>query len=174
MKVSEAHVNQRLHPLPDLRNILKNRQRFGNWRLQQVGDRTSLVLYGQRFLVVAPASADFADDINIRQEVHLNAALAFSLTGFAASAGDIKREPAWFVAALARFREHGVEIANVREDSRVSCRIRAWRPANGRLVNANNLVDILRATDCFVRASLLARVIKRLGEGTIEDVVHQR
>jgi len=43
-------------------------------------------------MIVAAASADFADHIYIRQEVHFDAALTFALAGFAAAPGDVEGE----------------------------------------------------------------------------------
>ena len=120
------------------------------------------------------ATADLAQDVHIRQKIHLNPPLPLSLASLAASAGDVEGEPSRLVSTLARFRQHGVEIANLREDSGVGCRIRARRAPNRRLVDANDLVDIFGARDGFVRPRFFARAIQFLGQGTIENVIHQR
>ncbi len=140
----------------------------------KIGDRLSFVLHRQGLVVVAVAAADFAQHVNIRQKIHLDAPLAFALAGFATSAGDVEGESSRLVAALARFRQHGVEIANLGEDSGVGRGIRARRAADRRLVDANDLVDILRAGDRLVRAGLFARAVKLLGQSAIKNVIHQR
>ena len=84
VNVAESDVHQRLQLLLYLRDVLENLQCVRNRCFQQVGDRTTVVFDGKRFLVVAAPAADFAEDVDIRQEVHLDASLAFALAGFAA------------------------------------------------------------------------------------------
>ncbi len=162
MDVAQPNIHQRLQFLSDLRNVFQNWQRVGNRGLQQIGDGLAVELHRQCFLVVAASAADFAEHVHVRQEIHLDAALAFALAGLAASAGDIEGKTSGLVAALARLRQHGVEVADLGEDAGVSCGIGAWRAADGRLVDADDFVDILCAGDGLVRSGLFARAIKLL------------
>ncbi len=157
-----------------MREVLQDRQGIGHRHFQQIGDRVAVVLHRQRFLVVALAAADFAEDVDVGQEVHLDAALAFALAGFAASAGHVEGEASGLVATLARFRQHGEEIANLREDAGVGRGIRTRRAANRRLVNANDFVDVLDSGDRLVLTGLFARTIEPLRQRAVEDVIHQR
>ena len=84
--------------------ILEQRQSLFDRRVQQIGDDLALVLARERLAVVARAAADVASDINVGQEVHLDALQPVALAGFAAAAFDVEREAARLVAALARFR----------------------------------------------------------------------
>jgi nucleotidyltransferase AbiEii toxin of type IV toxin-antitoxin system len=59
-----------------------------------------------------------------------DAALAFALASLAASAGNVEGKASRLVAALARFRQHRVEIAYLREYSGIGRRIRARRRAH--------------------------------------------
>ena len=102
-------------------------------------------LYGQGFLVVAAAVAHLALDVDVGHEVHFDAALAVALAGLAAAAGHVEAEAAGLVAALARLGQHGEEIADGREDLRVGGRVGARGAADGRLVDADDLVDLLGA-----------------------------
>src|SRR6266849_948247 len=110
------------------------------------------------------ATADLAQDVHIRQEVHFDPPLPFSLAGFAPPARDIERKSSRLVTAFTRFWQHGVQISDLGKDSGVRRRIRAWRAANRRLVNANDLVDILRAGDGLVHPRLFARAVEFLGQ----------
>jgi hypothetical protein len=118
--------------------------------------------YGQRFLVVAAAVADFALHVDVGHEVHFDAALAVALAGLAAAAGDVEAEAAGLVAALARLGQHGEQVADGREDLGVGGGIGARRAADGRLVDADDLVDLLGAGERLVRAGLLARAVDGL------------
>src|SRR5207302_1218845 len=100
----------------------------------------TFVFYGQCFLVVATAAADFANDVNVRQEIHFDAALPFTLAAFATSSGHVKGKATGLVSALARFGQHGIEVADMREDLSVGGRIRARRSSDGRLIDAYDFV----------------------------------
>src|SRR5450755_623058 len=152
MNVSEAYVDQRLQLLFYLRNIFQNLQRVRYRHLEQVGDGVAVVANRERFTVVTAAAADIALHVHVGQEIHFDAALAFALASFAASAGDVEREASGLVSALARLGQHSVEVADRGKNSRVGRGIRARRAADGRLVDANDLVDQFRTGDGFVGA----------------------
>ena len=59
------------------------------------------------------------------------------------------------------------------EDAGISGGIRARAAPDGRLIDADDFVNILAAADGFVRARLLARAIKFLRQRAIKNVVHQ-
>ena len=70
---------------------------------------------------------------------------------------DVEGEAPGLVAALARLRQHGVELANVGEDAGVGRRIRARRASDGRLIDADDLVDVFGAGNgCGARRALRA------------------
>src|SRR6185312_6680202 len=125
-------------------------------------------------MVVTLAPANLAQHVHIRQEVHFDATLALTLASLAAPATDVEGETPGLVSAFPRFRQHGVQIANLSEYSGVSCRIGTRRASNGRLINANHLVHALQPSDALVPSRLFTRSIKRLGQRAIKDVVHQR
>ena len=174
MNVAQAHVDKRLQLLLHLRNVFQNRQGIGNRHLQQIGDRVPVVLHGQRFVVVAAAAADLAQHVDVGQKIHFDAALALTLARLAAPAGDVERKSSRLIAALARLRQHGVEIANRGEHAGVSRRIRARSAADGRLIDANDLVDVLRARDRLVLARFFARTIQLPCQRAIKNVIDQR
>src|SRR5205085_9141446 len=98
---------------------------------------------------------------------------SFPLARLAASAGNVEGKSSRLVAALPRFRQHGIQVANVSEYSGVRGRIRSWRSSDRRLVDLDYLVDALHATDGFVLARVLSRVIQVARQRAIQDVVHQ-
>src|SRR5450432_4686666 len=96
-------------------------------------------------MVVTLAAADFANYVDVGEEIHFDAALASALAGFAASSAYVAGEAPGFVAALAGFGEHGVDVADLAEDSGVGCWIGTRRAADGRLVDADDFIDVLGA-----------------------------
>ena len=122
------------------------------------------------FLIVTAAVTDVAEDVDVGQEVHLDALLAFALAGFAAAALDVEGEAAGLVAALAGLREAGEEVADGGEDAGVGGGIGARGAADGGLVDLDDLVDLVDADDAAVFAGLFARAVEVSGEGAVEDV----
>src|SRR5712671_2880409 len=128
---------------------------------------------GQRFRIIAAASADFAHHVNVRKKIHFDAAQAVALAGFAAPTFHVEAEAASAVTAFARFRKHGEEIADRREHAGVSGGIRPRGAANGGLIDLDYFVDLLGAEDFPVRGGRFGRTVKLLREGAIENVVDE-
>src|ERR1035438_8563831 len=126
--------------------------------------------YCESFLIVAAAIADFALHVDVRHEVHFNAALPVALAGLAAATAHVKAEAAGLVAALTGLGQHGEEVADGREDLRVGGRIGARGAADGGLVDANYLIDLLGAGDGIVRAWFLARAVNALGQRAVQNI----
>ena len=124
-------------------------------------------------MIVPAAAADLALDIHIGQEVHLDAALAFSLARFAASARNVKRKTARLVTAFARLGQHGVEIANLGKHPRIGGRIRARRASDGGLVDANHFVDQFRPGDGFMCTGFFAGTVELFCQRAVQDVIHE-
>ena len=174
MDVAEAHIDQGLQLLAHLGHVGQHGERVLNSEVENVGDGVAVELDGQGFLIVAAAVADFALDVNVGHEVHLDAALAIALAGLAPSAGDVEAEAACLVAALASLGQHGEQVADGREDLGIGGWIGARSAADGGLVDADDLVDLLRAGEGFVRAGLFAGTVNGLRQGAVEDVVDER
>ncbi len=134
----------------------------------------TFILHLQRLVIVPPPAAYVAGDVDIRQKIHLDAPKPVTLAGFAAPAFHVEAEAPRFVAALARFRQHGVQIADGREQPRISSGIGARSAANGRLVDANHLVQLAHAFDLRKLARQIVRPVDLLGQRAIQNLVHQR
>ena len=73
---------------------------FFDGHVEDVGDGVAVELDVEGLLVVTASVADFAGDVDVGEEVHLDAALAVALAGLAAAAVDVEGEAARLVAAL--------------------------------------------------------------------------
>src|ERR1700722_13155372 len=113
----------------------------------------------QCLVVVSPSAADFALYVHIRQKIHFDSPLPFPLASFASSTSNVERKSSGLVSSLARFGEHGVDIADPRKNSRKGSRIRSRRPPNRRLIDANHFVDQFRSGYRFVLSRLFTRTI---------------
>src|SRR5687768_12801929 len=148
--VAQADIDQRLQLARDRRHRGEEAHRFGDRHLQHLLDVAALVAHLQRLAVVALAMADVARHVDVGKEMHLDPGHAVALARFAAPALDVEREAPGVVAALARLRHAGEQVANRREETRVGRRVGARRAANGTLVDADHLVDQLEAGDPLV------------------------
>ncbi len=128
---------------------------------------------GQRFRIIAAAAAHFAHHVNVRKKIHFDAAQAVALARFAAPALHVEAEAAGAVAALARFRKHGEEIADGREDAGVSGGIRARGAADGSLIDLDDFVDLIGAEDFPMSGGGFRRAVEPLRERAIENVVDE-
>ncbi len=147
MNVPQSDIHQSLQLLLICGMFSRIGKRVGNRHLQQIRNRAPFIFHCQRLVVVAFAATHFAEHVNIGQEVHLDSPLSFALACLAPSSWNIERKASCLVAPLSRFRQHGVEIANLRKHSRIGRGIRARSAANRRLVDANDFVDKLRSAE---------------------------
>ena len=124
----------------------------------------------QRFAVVALALADVAGDVDVGQKVHLDLDDAVALAGLAAAALDVEREAAGLVAARLGFRQAGEPFADRRERAGIGRRVRARRAADRRLVDVDDLVEMLDAFDAVVRGGGLAGIVEPPRQRLVERV----
>src|ERR1019366_10419431 len=108
----------------------------------------------------ALALADIAGDVDTRQKVHLDLDDAVALAGFAAAALDVERKPPGLVAARLGFGQAGEPFADRRERPGIGGGIGARGAADRRLVDVDDLVDMLEALDAVVRGSTFAGVVE--------------
>ena len=151
-EIIEAHVAQRLQDAADLGDVLEKLHGLAAGHVQHVGDRLAVIADGERLLVVALAAAGVALDPHVGQEVHLDAKLAVALALLATAAGHVETEPPRLVAAKFRLGQLGEERADQVEGPRERGRVGTGRLAQGLLIDADHLVDLLDAADGIVGA----------------------
>src|SRR5579862_5976330 len=174
LDVAEADVHERLKLLLNRGNIFQHLQGFLDRQVEEIGNRIAVEAHGKSFGIVALAAANLARDVNVRQKIHLDAALAVALAGFAAPAFHVEAEAAGFVAAFARFGQHRIEFSNRSEYTRIGGGIRAGCAADGRLIDLHHFINVFDALNFAVRAGLLHRAIESRGQGAVEDVIDER
>src|SRR5919201_3583238 len=155
MDVPEPHVVERAELLLAGGHVREERERLLASHLEDVRDAFALVVDLQGLAVVAIAAADLARDIDVGEELHLDLDDPVAGTGLAATALHVEREAARGVAAEARLRHGGEELAYRREEAGVRRGVRARRSPDRRLVDLDDLVDVLDAFDAVVRAGPL-------------------
>ena len=121
--------------------------------------------------------ADIARHIHVGQEVHFHFHHAIALTGFAASAAvrsaDVKAEATGAIPAFARCGYLGHEVANVREHAGVSGGVAARCAANGRLVDVDDLVEMVEPQNVLVGGGLIVCAVNAARGGCVQSFVDQ-
>ena len=156
------------------REVLEERQRLVDGQIEHVGDRLSAIQDLECLAVVPSALALFARHVHVGKEVHLDGNHAIALATLATPALHVEGEAAGPEAARLCLGHHREQLADEREEPRVGGRVRSRRPADGRLVDLDHLVDQFDAFDAIVRARIVAGAVELAGERLVEDVVDER
>lgn len=120
---------------------------FAYGELEDLMDVETLVCDLEDLGLEAGAFAVFANQFDIGEELHFDGDGAVALAGFAATAGDVEGEVAGLVAALLGLGGGRKQVANLVEGFDVCDRVGAWRAADGRLVDENDIGEMVVACD---------------------------
>jgi len=161
--VAQADILQRLQLARDARDRLEVGQGLVDRHVQHLGDVLVLVAHLKRLAIVALALANVAGDVDVRQEMHLDAVDAVPGAGFAAAAAYVEAEPARFVAARAGVLRGRKQLADQVEHAGVGRGIRARRAPDRRLVDRDNLIEPLQALDGVAGAGETAGAVEVAG-----------
>src|SRR6185369_15703929 len=113
-------------------------------------------------------------DVDVGEEVHLDLQQAVALACLAAAALDVEGEAAGLVAARLRLGQAGEPVADHGEGAGVGRGVGARGAADRRLVDVDDLVELLEHGDLLVRAGGDARAVQVAGRGRIERVDGER
>ena len=106
--------------------------------------------------------------------MHFDFEQAVTRTRLAAAALDIERETARAVAARLGIRRLGEQIADVVEHTRIGRRVGARRAPDGRLVNVDDLIQILDADELVMRAGTGLCAVQLRCQLFVQDFVDER
>ena len=124
-----------------------------NGHIKHIGDRIFIPeQHLQSFAVEALAVTYITRHIHIRQELHFDAQLTLSLTGFTTPAMHVERETPGLVAAHFAFGQFRIQLSDLIEQAGVCSRVRARCASDRRLVDVDDLVEMLNAFDFLVFA----------------------
>src|SRR5690625_1757152 len=115
-------------------------QGFFNCEVEYLADVFTPIQYLQGFLVVALALAAIAGDIDIGEKLHFYFDQSIALTGFTASALDVKRKPPRIVAALTGHGHACKWLADGGKESRRGGWVTAGGAPNGALIDQDEFV----------------------------------
>ncbi len=153
--------------------LLTHYEDFLHCHVQHVGDGLFLIFDFQRLPVVTCTLADLAGDVDIRQEVHLDLEDTVALAGLAAASPDVKAEPARAIAphlGVLCLRKDGADVV---EDAGIGGRVGAGCPADGLLVDADDLIHKFEALYPIASACAGTCAVQLTGQRLIQDLIDE-
>ena len=105
--------------------------------------------------------------------MHLDLQDTVALTGLAAAALDVEAEPARAIAPHLGVLRLGKDRADIVEDARVGCRVRAGRAADGLLIDANDLIDKLQPLYPIALSGPAAGSVQLTGQRLVQNLVDE-
>ena len=172
--VAQAHIVERLQLALDLRDVAKERERLGHAHIEHVRDGLAAVGHLERLAVIALAPADFAGHVDVRQEVHLDLDLAVALAGLAAASRHVEAEAPRAVAARLRLRNAREERPQVVPEPNIGGRVGARRAPDGRLVDIDDLIDLVEPLELLVRPHKARGMMDGVGERRCQRIGNKR
>ena len=154
--------------------VFEKHQRLVHGHFQHVADAFSAVEHLQRLPVIPLALAYVAGHIDVRKKVHFNLQNAVARAGLAPAALDVEAEPVLPVAARFGVGRGGKDLANQVEHAGIGGGVGARRAADGRLVDADNLIQLLFAFQPVVRAGAGMGAVQVPRQRLIDNLVDQR
>ena len=106
--------------------------------------------------------------------MHLDLDDAIALAGLAAAALDVERKASRLIAARFRFRQTREPFADRREGAGIGRRIGARRAPDRRLIDVDDLVEMLQALDRLMRRRMLDRAVELARHGLVKRIDDQR
>ena len=174
LDIAEADILDGLDLAKDVGDVLEELAGLVDGHIEDIGNGLALIAYLEGLAVVATPVADLTGYLDIGQEIHLDGLIAVAATGLATASLDVERETAGLVAANLGLGQADEQGADVREHAGIGGGIRTRRTADGRLVDIDDLVDMLEALDAVVGQRSLQRVVEMLREDGVEGLVDER
>ena len=174
LDIAETDLAHRLQSACDLGHVGEELTCFIYRHIQHFIDIFALVAHLERLLVVAAPLAHIAGNVNIRQKVHLDFEQAVTRAGLTAAALDIEGETACIIAACLRICRLGEQVADIVEHTRIGRRIGTRRTSDGRLVNVDDLVEILDADEFVMRSCTGLRAVQLRCQLFVQDFIDER
>ena len=173
LDVAQADVLDGLYLAEDVGHVLEEVDGLVDGHVEHVGYGLAFIAHLKGLAVVAASVTFLAGHLNVGQEVHLDGLVAVAAAGLAAAALDVEREAAGLVATDLGLGQSDEERADVGKDACVGSGVGARRAPDGRLVDADHLVDVFQSLDGVVGHGLAQRPVEVLGEDGEERFVDE-
>ena len=171
-QVTESHFVENSQLRSNFRNSREKNQCFAHRQLEHFVHIFFAIPDFEDSALESCSAAFFADELDVRQELHLHGYDSFALARFAAASRNIERKMAGRVAALFRFRRRGEKLRESRQtpsdrsrDSIAACDRLATGPPARRL----QLVLALDAVAQFLEVAAGALRFQRFVDHVVDE-----
>ena len=177
--VVQADIDDRLQPRDHLAVGLEPVRRLGHGQLQHVGHADSWcgprTIFASRISAAeALAVAVRAAQVDVAEELHLHMLEARAAAGGAAAVAGVEAEHAGGVAALARDRRLGKELADLVPGTDIAGRVGARGLADRALVDEDRVAQPVGAEQPVVLARRFGGLAEMPRQRRVQHVLHQR
>ena len=145
-----------------------------NTHFQDIGDISIAIQHLKRFTIKSAPLTNWAGNPNIGEKIHLNLVRTITVTGFAATPLNIEAEPPRLVPTPFRFWQLSIEVADIVKDLDVGRWIRSRSTSNGRLVNCDQLVKVLKSLNPFMLSRITFAIHQIASQRIGENILHER
>ena len=159
LHIGQAHIIQGLDFIADGGHMLEERQGLLHRHVQHIKNTLSLVFYFQSFTIVALTAADLTGNIHIRQEVHLDLDDSVTAAGLTATALDIEAEASLRISLCLGVGRGCKQVSDLVKHARVGRGVGTRRSSDGRLVDVNDLIQLLQTFDSAVLSGNTSRTV---------------
>ena len=125
----------------------------------------------QGFPIVTFPLTNLTGNIDIRQEVQFDLDDTIPLAGFTTPALYIKAKAAFFVSPGFGLFAFGKDFPNGIEYTGIGCRIASGSTADRALINGNDLIQILQASDLGIIFRHHFGAVQLVGQGMIKNII---
>ena len=174
LNVAQTDLTHGFQTACDFRHVGEELTRFIHRHIQHFVDVFALVAHLERLFVIAAPLAHIAGNVNVRQKVHFDFEQAVTRAGLTAAALDIEGKTACVVAARLCVRRFGKQVADIVEHTRIGRRIGTRRASDRRLVNVDDLVEILNADEFVMRTGSSLRAVQLRCQLFVQDFIDER
>ena len=178
-RLAQTHIlqpdrGQRRQAALEIFLLTKKLQGFGNGKIQNIGQTPALIADLQHLVAETSTLTLGAGDVHVREKLHLDFFKALAFARLAASALNVEREGTRRIApdprqfGLRQEPPHRVKRLGIGEQ------VGARSSANGRLIDKNNVGQLVAAQNSTACARDADRLPALLFEAAIQHVFHQR
>src|SRR5687767_1055042 len=173
-EIPETDLVQHAQTVRDLRHFAKEVDCFAHRHVEHFVNVLAAISHVENLLLESCALALLANQLDVREKLHLDSHSAVTLANLATPARKIEREVRRVEAAGLCLTCRGKNFANCIVDFYVRDGIRARRAADWRLVHQNHIIDKRSAVELLKRADVALPVTPLFLDAGVDAVVNQR
>ena len=174
LDIGKSHFVQCVDLPCDGRNIFEELRSFLHGHIQNIKNALSFIFDIQCLSIITFSAANFARNIHIRKEMHLDLNNTVAAAGLASSAFYVETKTSLVVTFRFCIGCGCKQVADQVKYTGVRCRVGTRRSSDRRLVDGNDLVQLLHALDGIMFSCDGSGTVQLLRQCLVYDLVDQR